>query len=201
MPRMKASRAKTSTTARRHTRARKTTRSKVPFGAAMVLLAVVCVLGAAMVIAARDPSRPTATASTGSVQDTADAIPAVTAKPRTTATPAATRASEVPATNASLEETPAPTAGRTPAPVTIAGCLARSGDAYQLKNTSGTSAPKARSWKSGFLRKGGAAIDLVEAARTARLRDHIGERVSVTGVLVDREMQVRSLQRLSSSCN
>jgi hypothetical protein len=41
---------------------------------------------------------------------------------------------------------------------------------------------------------------VVDPANRVRLRDHVGQRVSVTGMLMDREMQVRSLQRVSSSC-
>ena len=63
----------------------------------------------------------------------------------------------------------------------------------------GADAPKSRSWKSGFLKKGSAPIEVVDAAHRLKLTDHVGQRVSVTGRLVDREMQVRSLQRVSAS--
>jgi len=33
-----------------------------------------------------------------------------------------------------------------------------------------------------------------------KLPGHVGQRVSVTGVLVDREMQGHSLQRVAASC-
>ncbi len=44
------------------------------------------------------------------------------------------------------------------------------------------------------------AIDVVDAANRLKLPDHVGQRVSLTGTLVDREMQARSLQRISASC-
>ena len=43
--------------------------------------------------------------------------------------------------------------------------------------------------------------EVVDAPKSAKLPSHVGERVSVTGVLNGREMQVRSLQRLSPSCS
>jgi len=198
MPRMKTAGAKTPAAPRKTVRAKKSARSKGTFGAAMILLALVCVMGAAMVIAAHDSTSPIAAATTTASERAAvDASPAETTKPR----PAApVPVSSEPAVS-TPDETPTSTAGKTAAPVTIAGCLARSGDAYQLKNATGADAPKARSWKSGFFKKGSATVDLVEAARAAKLRDHVGERVSVTGLLVDREMQVRSLRRLAPSCN
>jgi hypothetical protein len=87
------------------------------------------------------------------------------------------------------------------AAVTITGCLEQNAATFRLKNTSGTEAPKARSWKSGFLKKNSASIEVVDASNKVQLPDHVGQRVVVTGMLVDREMQVRSLRRVSTSCN
>jgi len=87
------------------------------------------------------------------------------------------------------------------APITITGCLERENDGFRLKNTSGADAPKSRSWKSGFLKKGSASVDVVDPPKKLRLAEHVGERVSMTGVLVDRDMQVRSMQRVAPSCN
>ena len=85
--------------------------------------------------------------------------------------------------------------------VTIAGCLAQDGESFRLKDTSGTDAPRSRSWKSGFLRKGPAPVEVVDASHRLRLTNHIGERVAVTGSFVDGEMQVRSLRRVATSCS
>jgi len=87
------------------------------------------------------------------------------------------------------------------APVTITGCLERDDETFRLKNTIGGDAPKARSWRSGFLKRRTAAVDLVDAAGRARLPNYVGQRVAATGLLVDREMQVHSLQRLATSCS
>lgn len=84
--------------------------------------------------------------------------------------------------------------------MTITGCLERDNQTFWLKDTSGADTPKSRSWKSGFLRRRPAAIELVDA-HSVKLTDHVGERVAVTGMLQDGEMQVRSLQRVAASCN
>jgi len=86
------------------------------------------------------------------------------------------------------------------APVTITGCLAREDAAYKLKDTTGNNAPKARSWKSGFLKKGAAPVDVYDTANRLKLPAHVGQRVSVTGELRDREMYVRSLQPVAATC-
>ena len=102
----------------------------------------------------------------------------------------------------------APAAARASAPkavaatapiVTLTGCLERDDESFRLKDTDGADAPKSRSWKTGFLTKRKAAIEVADPAN--RLQSHIGERVSVTGVLVDREMQVQSLKRVASTCD
>jgi hypothetical protein len=85
-------------------------------------------------------------------------------------------------------------------PVTLTGCLEQDDDAFRLKDTTGENAPKSRSWKSGFLKKKAASIEVVDAANKVKLPNHVGERVVITGMLVNREMQVRSLQRVAASC-
>jgi hypothetical protein len=85
--------------------------------------------------------------------------------------------------------------------VTITGCLERADEAFRLKDTEGNEAPKARSWKSGFLKKGRTAVDVVDAGNRLNLSNHVGERVTVTGTLVDREIRVRTLQRVAASCS
>lgn len=89
----------------------------------------------------------------------------------------------------------------TVARVTITGCLERSDENFRLTNTSGATAPTSRSWKSAFLKKRPATIDVVESAKRLNLKSHVGERVAVTGTLVDREMRAGSLQRVASSCS
>jgi hypothetical protein len=85
-------------------------------------------------------------------------------------------------------------------PVSIAGCLARNDRGFMLKDTEGADAPKSRSWKSGFITRRSATVMLNDSGNSAHLADHVGQRVSVTGSLVDREMRVASLRRLAASC-
>jgi hypothetical protein len=104
---------------------------------------------------------------------------------------------------AAVDPEPGYTNGQTDArqaAVTITGCLERDDETFRLRDTTGTDAPKARSWRSGFLKKHAAAVDLVDAGGRARLPNYVGQRVTATGLLVNREMQVRSLQRVATSC-
>jgi hypothetical protein len=95
----------------------------------------------------------------------------------------------------------APTQVGQTARVTITGCLERSDETFKLTDTSGTNSPTSRSWKSGFLKKRPAHIEVVDSVKRLNLASHVGERVSVTGTLVDREMHAGSVQRVSSSCS
>ena len=113
-------------------------------------------------------------------------------------------ASAAPRTHAAGESA-APKAAVAPAPdgvkpVSVTGCLARAGRGFVLKNAEGADLPRARSWKSGFLKRSTVSIDLSDPANAVRLGSHDGQRVSVTGPLVGREMQVRSLRAMSASC-
>jgi hypothetical protein len=93
------------------------------------------------------------------------------------------------------------TASKSTPMTTLTGCLAREDAAYRLKDTAGDEAPRARTWKTGFLKKGAQSVDLYDTSNRAKLPTHVGQRVSVTGELVNREMYVRSVQRVSPSCS
>jgi hypothetical protein len=82
---------------------------------------------------------------------------------------------------------------------TITGCLEQHGDRFRLNDASGADAPRSRSWKFGFLKRGPDAIDLVDAGTTTA--NHVGTRVRVSGVLEDHQMHVRSLIRVADSCS
>jgi hypothetical protein len=90
-----------------------------------------------------------------------------------------------------------------PAPVTITGCLETTtdGDRYRLTDTEGAGAPKSRGWRSGFLKKSSAPVELLELSAVPNLRTHVGHRVTATGVLTSHEMRVRSLESTGPSCN
>jgi hypothetical protein len=74
-------------------------------------------------------------------------------------------------------------------------------ETFQLKNTAGEDAPKGRSWKSGFLHKGAKTLEVVDTRHRLNLSKHVGERVSVTGMLDERELQGTSVKRIAESCN
>jgi hypothetical protein len=191
MPLNKSIRVKKSTRSNTLTRLKKLKkqiRLTGPIGAGTTALAVIGIIVAAMLIGAHHrPSRPADIASVDMPPTVAATQPAA-AK---TATPTAVANAPV-AETAAKEPAPAST------PMTITGCLERSDETFRLKDTTGVNAPKSRSWKSGFLKKGSASIEVVDAAN--RLKDHVGQRVSVTGTLVDGEMHVRSVQRVAASC-
>jgi hypothetical protein len=84
--------------------------------------------------------------------------------------------------------------------VSITGCLERDENVFRLRDTEGASAPKARSWKSGFLKKGSAKVEIVDVSNRLRLKNHVGKRVTVTGQLHEKEMLANSVRRIASSC-
>jgi hypothetical protein len=165
----------------------KMSRVTAVLGTRLTVVVVICVLASGILIAARQQSRSTDMVSATLRSDTVAVSPA---------TPKVVDASSAPVV-ASADAAPV---AKAPA-VTITGCLERTDATFRLKETSGADAPKARSWKSGFLKKGSASIEVVDPAHTLKLADNVGRRVSVTGTLVDREMQVRSLRRVAPSCS
>ena len=89
-----------------------------------------------------------------------------------------------------------------PIATTVTGCLELRDDGmFQLKDTDGEHAPKARSWKSGFIKKGAAKIAVFDAGNRLKLGTHVGYRVSVSGTLTDRDMRARALRATSERCD
>jgi hypothetical protein len=130
--------------------------------------------------------------------------PAAPARPAATARPAASATTPVPAKSdvTTVVTAPAPREAQdVPAEmVTISGCLEQDDERFRLKDTTGEDAPKGRSWRSGFLRRSASTIDVVDQADRHHLQTYVGQRVNVTGTLVDREMQVRSVRIVAISC-
>ena len=114
-------------------------------------------------------------------------------QPAATPFPAANRASHAD------EPLGTPQSNTDAALVTITGCLETDEETFRLSNTTGSEAPKSRSWKTGFLKKRSAAIAIVDASGVG-LPAHVGQRVALTGLLVEHDMQVRSLRRVAASC-
>ena len=84
--------------------------------------------------------------------------------------------------------------------VTVTGCLERGDNSFRLTETSGANAPKARSWKSGFLKKRASDLDVMDPAKKFKLKDHVGHRDALTGTVDGREMRVQSMRHLAGSC-
>jgi hypothetical protein len=167
----------------------------VGVSAAIALVALVAVF--AFAYSASAPSEKTGEqrASAGSTQREATRG----AKP-VTAVRKETSAGDVSlASDADLEATGF--VGPVPEVVTLTGCLERSDKQLRLSDTSGTKAPRSRSWKSGFLTKRSASVIVLPASNRMDLSKHLGHRVTVTGPLIDREMRVRTLRRVSPCGN
>jgi len=202
MPLKKSARSKTTAASKKSstTGARSKKKSRTPswsVGAGTMLLAAMCVTGAVIVIAAHELTPASRVGSTEAGTErvaTAEPSKEAPSAPLTTSESITVRPSETDMPEAKG------TVGRT-APVTVFGCLERANSSFRLTDTDGLDAPKARSWKTGFLKKGAASIEVVDPGNRAKLSTHVGQRLSVTGTLADRQMQVRSIRRISATCD
>ena len=181
-------------------RMKKLTRPKKPrrdVSDRTLIVASSCALGVVMLIgAAASGSRPDkmrASVPTAAPVRTASSSTPAASLPAETANPAPAAAETTLAVDV---KAPAPKA----APVTITGCLEKDDQTFRLKDTDGADSPKSRSWKSGFLKKTNAAVHVVDASNRLKLPAYVGQRVSVTGTVVEREMQARSVKRVAASC-
>jgi hypothetical protein len=84
--------------------------------------------------------------------------------------------------------------------ITVSGCLERDDAAFRLTDTGGPQAPRERSWKTGFIRKRNSDLEVVDAPKKLKLKDHVGHRVSLTGTVADGAMRAASLRHLAASC-
>jgi hypothetical protein len=94
----------------------------------------------------------------------------------------------------------APTSQRRRDGKTYVGCLRaeNGGKKFVLTDVTGPDAPKARSWKTGFLTKRRAKLQIV--APGLPLRDHVGRLVQVTGRRSDKVLRARALKVVASTC-
>jgi hypothetical protein len=181
-----------------------------------ILLVVVCVVTAVALITARQPEREAELVSQDTLpkaieeRDTPPLKPRIETKQpamsKASATPVATKPSpfESPAAKVPAAESPnlpSVTNLQAVTPVTISGCLEMAKGTFRLKDTSGTEAPKSRSWKSGFLKKRSSQIEVVDVANALKLPTYVGQRVVATGTLTNGEMRARSVKRVATSCN
>ena len=163
-------------------------------------VAFAALVGVLMIAYSASPSLPATEARTAAPsQEHPEPAAAPSRAVASTATASRPReAAETPADE--VEPSTGVTTGPMPMVVTLTGCLARSDNAFRLNDTTGVNVPKARSWKSGFLTKRSASIAIVPDSSELPLAKHIGSRVTLSGTLIDREMRVRTLRRVSSSC-
>jgi hypothetical protein len=98
---------------------------------------------------------------------------------------------------------PASTESTAPGLVTITGCLEVStgGDEFRLADIEGDSAPKSRSWRTGFFKKRATPVTLIEPPDVPALKSNVGHRVAATGRLDGRDLRVNSLRAVGASCN
>jgi hypothetical protein len=101
---------------------------------------------------------------------------------------------------AAAEEPKSEAVAAAPTLVTVTGCLERSDDTFRLKDTSGADAPRSRSWRTAFLKKRSASLEIVDVSNRLKMTDYVGQRISLTGTVVDREMHARLLQPVAPSC-
>lgn len=139
------------------------------------------------------PSRPAAPKSAPLTLVNVDAAPVKT--------PAIATREAAPEAN-----TPAPDAAPKrnedePIVTTISGCLERDRSRFRLTDMIGEHAPKSRSWKTGFFRKGSAKLDLVDETNGLKLMPHVGYRVDVTGSLFKKAMHAQSVSPTSARCS
>jgi len=201
MPVKKAKRSKTSPVAKKKPPRAKAKGGSVGVGVFAVALMSVTLV--AVMIAARESSdAPAKIAASNPGPEVSIEAPATKVSPAKSPgiVPSETPTAGVVSTGDPGVESATASAAKK-SPVTIAGCLVRADEAFRLKDTSGADAPRARSWKSGFLKRGSAAVDLVESGNGLKLRDNVGKRVSVTGMLNDRQMRVQSVRPVAPSCS
>jgi len=168
---------------------------------AIVLGMIFVVVTAALLTAREDVPQPAVeredlTAMTATVENNTPRTFETKKPAAANKTPAPKIAAEPPAASMTLAAEPQP---ESKAVTTITGCLENEEGTFQLTEASGAAAPTARSWKSGFLKKRAAQVELVDAVGL-NLRQYTGRRVAVTGTLVERDMRARSV-RLIGACD
>lgn len=92
-----------------------------------------------------------------------------------------------------------------PKAVTMTGCVRNGGErnTFVLTKVEGADAPKSRGWKTAYLLKRRANVEVVAATSSVRLKNHVGRKVAVTGTVDEknrRQLKARSI-RVISSCS
>jgi len=161
---------------------------KSPKIAQVIAIALVAMIAVAGLVLAAYQATPSKTA-TVAVQPAATTESTAPVQQSTTKKPASAHAANA---NGTAQE---------PERVTFTGCLEENHDTFKLKNAEGQDAPKSRSWKTGFLTKHSASLTLLDQKNRMKLGNHVGERVSVTGMLSEHDLEVRSISRVANTCD
>jgi hypothetical protein len=165
------------------------------FGPKVTTVLVIFAMAGGIMVAARQQQTKAKNAPADVRAEMMSPMPA--SKPAPAPAKTIVTASAVPSASGTVASaTPAPKTAR----ATVTGCLEDDGPVFKLTETTGTDAPKARSWKSGFLKKGAAPVKLVDTSHALNLSSHVGRRVSVTGTLANREMHAQSVHRVAGTC-
>ena len=163
-----------------------------------IVLAMICVVVAAALVTARQDAPRAEVAHTGTPPP-AVAPSRDSSAQRQAKKPVIARDSAPVPLKAAVESTPQAELHDAGA-VTMTGCLELDERTFRLTDVSGVDAPRSRSWRSGFLRKRPATVELVDATNNLRLPTHVGRRITATGTLIDGEMRARSLRLVATSC-
>lgn len=162
---------------------------KSPKTAQVIAIVMVAFIAVAGLVLAAYQATPSKAATTPAVQPAATTESAAPVQKSTTKKPSAGHAANANGT------------AQAPERVTITGCLEQNHDTFKLKDTEGVDAPKSRNWKTGFLTKHSASVTLLDEKNRMKLGNHVGERVSVTGMLSEHEIDVRSISRVANTCD
>jgi hypothetical protein len=162
---------------------------KSPKTAQVIAIVVVAFIAVAGLVLAAYQATPSKAVTTPVVQ------------PAATTTESAAPVQKSTAKKSSAHAANANGTAQAPERVTITGCLEENHDTFKLKNTEGVDAPKSRNWKTGFLTRHSASLTLLDEKNRMKLGNHVGERVSVTGMLSEHEIDVRSISRVANTCD
>ncbi|MBI2220614.1 MAG: hypothetical protein HYU53_05345 [Acidobacteria bacterium] len=85
--------------------------------------------------------------------------------------------------------------------VTFVGCLrsADHGARFMLTDITGPNAPRARSWKTGFITRRSVSMT-VTSGRSIKLRDSVGKLVRITGRRAGDDLHAESLAFAGAIC-
>jgi hypothetical protein len=154
----------------------------------------------ALAATATSPRRASGTAPAPSVTSAPASAALVGDAPKPAAETESVLPAAAPETSA-VERSPVAASTEAASDITITGCLENHDAGFRLKDTAGEEAPRSRSWRTGFLTRRSAALTVVDPTDRMSLQGHVGRRVTLTGKLDGRQMQVHSLRPAGVPCD